>query len=114
ASLYSSRLGATIPHDLPVQAALAAKGSVGSALVAAQSLVRAGLAIPGHQLAVAATGAFLHSLRGGCTVAGVVALVGAAFAVVFRPARPGLTTLRPAPALDGQGGAASLEPGQAV
>ena len=91
ASLYASRLGSTIPHGLPLQAALAAKGSVGSALVAAQHLGAAGLAVPGRALASAAIGAFLHSLQGGCTVAGLVALGGSALAAAFLPARPGLT-----------------------
>ena len=91
ASLYASRLGSTIPDGLPLQAALAAKGSVGSALVAAQHLGAAGLAVPGRALASAAIGAFLHSLQGGCTVAGLVALGGSALAAAFLPARPGLT-----------------------
>jgi hypothetical protein len=84
ASLYANRLGATIPRGFPVQAALAAKGSVGSALVAAQHL-----GASGHALASAAIGAFLHSLSGGCSVAGVVALGGSALAAAFLPARPG-------------------------
>src|SRR2546430_16904099 len=43
ASLYGHRLGTTIPQDLPQQAAAAAKGSVGGALVAAKTLGDAGL-----------------------------------------------------------------------
>src|SRR5437763_3822970 len=73
ASLYGSRLGATIPHGLPAGAALAAKGSVGGALVAAKSLGQAGLAGPAHALAAAATGAFLHSLEGALRLASGVA-----------------------------------------
>src|SRR5204863_6076425 len=61
ASLYSSRLGTTIPPDLPLQAAAAAKGSVGGALVAAQGLQQAGLPVPAQALATSAIDAFLHS-----------------------------------------------------
>ena len=100
ASLYASRLGTTIPHGLPIQAALAAKGSVGGALVAAQGLGRAGLAIPAHNLSVAAIGAFLHSLHGGCTVAGVVALGGAIMAAALLPSRPGAARPRSEPVAD--------------
>jgi hypothetical protein len=100
ASLYASRLGTTIPHGLPIQAALAAKGSVGGALVAAQGLGRAGLAIPAHNLSVAAIGAFLHSLQGGCTVAGVVALGGAIMAAALLPSRPGAARPRSEPVAD--------------
>src|SRR5439155_5527552 len=67
ASLYGSRISATIPHGIPLHAALVSKGSVGGALVAAQSLGRAGLAIPAHALSAAAIGAFLHSLAGALT-----------------------------------------------
>ena len=88
ASLYASHLGATLPHGIPLRDALAAKGSVGGALVAAQNLGRAGLVIPGHDLSVAAIGAFLHSFAGGCRVAGVVAAGGAVLAAALLPARP--------------------------
>jgi hypothetical protein len=89
ASLYSSHLGLTIPHDIPLQAAVAAKGSVGGALIAAQKLGRAGLAISAHHLTLAAIGAFLHSLSGALRVAGSVALAGAVMAAALLPSRPG-------------------------
>jgi hypothetical protein len=92
ASLYGSRIGATIPHDIPLKAAIAAKGSVGGALVAAQSLTRAGFAIPAHALSAAAIGSFLHSLAGALTVAGSVALAGAIMAAALLPSRPGKTS----------------------
>jgi hypothetical protein len=88
ASLYSSRLGATLVHGIPPQAALAAKGSVGSALVAAQNLGRAGLVIPGRHLAASAIGAFLHAMAWAVGVAGVVAFGGAVLAAALLPARP--------------------------
>jgi hypothetical protein len=91
ASLYASRLGATIPHDIPTHAALAAKGSLGGALIAAQSLGRAGLVVPAHHLSAAAVGAFLHSFAGSLRVAGAVAFGGAVMAATLLPSRPALT-----------------------
>src|SRR5438270_1324401 len=88
ASLYGTRLASTIPHGLPAGAALAAKGSVGGALVAAKSLGHAGLAGPAHALAAAATGAFLHSLQGALRLASGVAFGGALLAAALLPARP--------------------------
>jgi EmrB/QacA subfamily drug resistance transporter len=87
-SLYGSRLGTTIPHELPLQAAAAAKGSVGGALVAAKSLGAAGLAAPAQSLVTAAVGAFLHSLEGALRVAGGIGLLGAVMAAALLPARP--------------------------
>jgi EmrB/QacA subfamily drug resistance transporter len=83
ASLYHSRLTATIPPHLPAQAIVAARGSVGGALVAAKSAGGAG-----HALANAAVGAFLHSVSGALKVAGAVALAGAVMATLLLPARP--------------------------
>src|SRR4051794_9853862 len=88
ASIYSSRLGSTIPHDLPQQAAAAAKGSVGGALVAAKSMSAAGLVAPAQHLVNAAVGAFLDSVEGALHVAGGVALAGAVMAGFLLPARP--------------------------
>ena len=88
ASLYSSRLGTIIPHNLPLQVAVGAKGSFGGALVAAQSLAQAGAAIPAHALRVASTSAFLHSLSGSLIVAGSVAMGGAIMAAALLPSRP--------------------------
>jgi hypothetical protein len=87
-SLYGNRLGTTLPPDLPQQAALAAKGSVGGALVAAQGLQHAGLTTVAHGLSAAAIGAFLHSLSGSLRVAGIVALGGALMAAALLPSRP--------------------------
>ena len=83
ASLYGSRLTATLPPHLPAQAAAVAHGSVGGALVVAKS---AGAA--GQTLANAAVGAFLHSVSGSLKVAGAVALAGAIMAALLLPARP--------------------------
>jgi EmrB/QacA subfamily drug resistance transporter len=91
ASLYGHRLGSTIPSGLPADAAHAANGSIGGALVAAQSLRHAGLAGPARDLTDAATGAFLHSFSGSLVVAGAIALAGALMAAILLPSRPGIT-----------------------
>ena len=83
ASLYGDRLSSTLPRGLPAQAAAAAKGSVGSALIAAKSMGAAG-----HALTTSAVGAFEHSLSGALHVAGAVALLGAVMAALLLPARP--------------------------
>ena len=88
ASLYGSRLAATIPAHLPAQATAAARGSVGGALVASHVLARAGQSVAAGRLGDAAVGAFLHSLAGGVRVAGSVAFAGAILAAALLPARP--------------------------
>jgi EmrB/QacA subfamily drug resistance transporter len=88
ASLYSTRLGATIPPNLPLQAATAAKGSIGGALVAAGALQHAGLTTAAHGLSSAAIGAFLHALAGSLRLAGTIALAGSVMALALLPARP--------------------------
>jgi hypothetical protein len=88
ASLYSNRLDQSIPRHLPAQAANAADGSVGGALVAAQTLQHAGLAGPAHQLSTAASDAFIHSLNGTYPILGAIALAGAVMAAVLLPSRP--------------------------
>ena len=88
ASLFGSRLAATLPAHLPGPAVAAAKGSVGGALIAAHGLARAGLAGQAQQLSSAAVHAFLYSQRGGCLVAAGVAFLGALLAAALLPARP--------------------------
>jgi hypothetical protein len=100
ASLYSSRLGATIPPGLPAQAAAVAKGSVGGALVAAKSLQQAGLAGPAHALSTSAVGAFLHSLAGSLRVAGSISLAGALMAAGLLPSRPAQPAIDVEPAVE--------------
>jgi EmrB/QacA subfamily drug resistance transporter len=107
ASLYTSRLDEKIPRHLPAQAVNAAEGSVGGALVAAQTLQHAGLAGPAHQLSTAASDAFIHSLNGTYPILGVIAFAGAVFAAAFLPSRPKAATVddvqpgsQPEPAVD--------------
>jgi hypothetical protein len=88
ASLYGSRLAALLPAGLPAQATAAAHGSVGGALVAAQTLARAGHAAVAGGLATGAINAFIHAMSGGVRVAGSVAFAGAIVAAVFLPSRP--------------------------
>jgi EmrB/QacA subfamily drug resistance transporter len=103
ASLYTSRLAQSIPSGLPSQVVLAAKGSVGGALVAAQALGQAGQAVPGQALAASAVGAFLHSFSWSLRAAGLVAFGGAILAATLLPSRPGREA-------DGTAEVLSLEP----
>ena len=88
ASLYASRLSATLPARLPQAAVSAARGSVGGAVIASHRLAQLGRGAAAHDLANAATQAFLHSLSGGCLVAAGVAVAGALVAALLLPARP--------------------------
>ena len=88
ASLYSSKLAATLPSGIPGRAAAAAHGSVGGAVAAAQALGRAGQEGLAGLLHHAGILAFLHSFAGGCLVASAVAAAGALLAGSLLPARP--------------------------
>ena len=88
ASLYRNHLASSVPHGLSPQAAVAAKGSIGGALVAANGLRAAGLAAPAHGLSTAAIGAFLDSMAGSFRIAGAIAIAGAVMAAVLLPSRP--------------------------
>jgi EmrB/QacA subfamily drug resistance transporter len=87
-SLYANHLGSTLPGGLPPDAAHAAKGSLGGALVAAQGLAHSGATAAAHSLDLAAVGAFLHGFSGSLRVAGAITLVGAVLAATWLPARP--------------------------
>jgi hypothetical protein len=88
ASLYTSRLAATLPAGLPARAISAARGSVGGAVIAARKTSQAGFPELGSRLKDAAILAFLHSFAGACLVAGAVAAAGALVAIFLLPARP--------------------------
>ena len=88
ASMYSTRLGVTLPAALPAPVVAAAEGSVGGALVAAQALGRAGAMVAARALDASAVQAFLHAFRGALEVAGTVAIAGGLFAARFLPSRP--------------------------
>jgi hypothetical protein len=88
ASLYGSRLAATLPPALPARAVAGAKGSFGGAIIASDQLSKLGFHHAAQGLAHSATNAFLYSLSGGCRVAGGVAIAGAVLAIAFLPARP--------------------------
>jgi hypothetical protein len=95
ASLYTSRLTALLPSDLPDRAVAVAKGSVGGAEAAAQQLSRAGLAGPGHRLADAAAAAFMYSLTRACLVAAGAAAGGVLLVAFWLP--PARAPSRPTP-----------------
>src|SRR5229473_6136281 len=103
ASVYGSRLTATMPASVPGRVAAIAHQSVGAAYIAAGKIAALGHPVLGHALQHASTSAFLRGLTIGCLVAGAVAAVGALLAVLFLPAQPAqpIQLARPAgPAAD--------------
>jgi EmrB/QacA subfamily drug resistance transporter len=88
ASVYGSRLTATIPAAVPGRAAAIAHQSIGAAYVAAGKLAALGHPALGLALQHASANAFLRGLTVGILVAGGVAAVGAVLTVRFLPAQP--------------------------
>ena len=88
ASVYGSRLTATMPASVPGRVAAIAHQSVGAAYVAAGKIAALGHPVLGQALQHASTNAFLRGLTIGCLVAGAVAAAGALLAVLFLPAQP--------------------------
>jgi EmrB/QacA subfamily drug resistance transporter len=88
ASVYGSRLTATMPASVPGRVAAIAHQSVGAAYVAASRIAALGHPLLGQALQHASTNAFLRGLTIGCIVAGAVAAAGALLAVLFLPAQP--------------------------
>jgi EmrB/QacA subfamily drug resistance transporter len=88
ASVYGSRLAATMPAGVPGRVAVIAHQSVGAAYVAAGQIAGLGHPILGQALRHASADAFLRGLVVGCIVAGAVAAAGALMAVLFLPAQP--------------------------
>jgi EmrB/QacA subfamily drug resistance transporter len=99
ASVYGSRLTATLPAGLPGRVAAIAHQSVGAAYVAAGKIAALGHPALGQGLQHASTGAFLRGLIVGSLVAGGVAAAGGVLAVLFLPAQPAAApAVEPAPA----------------
>jgi EmrB/QacA subfamily drug resistance transporter len=88
ASVYGSRLTATIPAAVPGRIAAIAHQSVGAAYTAAGKIAALGRPALGLALQHAAANAFLRGLTIGVLVAGGVAAAGAILAVLFLPAQP--------------------------
>jgi EmrB/QacA subfamily drug resistance transporter len=88
ASVYGSRLTATLPAHVPGPVAALAHQSVGAAYAAADKIAALGHPALGQALQHASTNAFLRGLTVGALVAGGVAAAGALLAVVFLPAQP--------------------------
>jgi hypothetical protein len=88
ASVYGSRLTATIPAAVPGRAAAIAHQSIGAAYAAAGRIGALGHPALGLALQHASTNAFLRGLTVGVLVAGGVAAAGAVLAVLFLPAQP--------------------------
>jgi hypothetical protein len=88
ASVYESRLTATMPAGVPGRVAASAHQSVGAAYVAASKIAALGHPALGQELQLASTNAFLRGLAVGCLVTGGVAAAGALLAVLFLPSQP--------------------------
>jgi len=88
ASIYGSRLTATMPAAVPSRIAAIAHQSVGAAYAAAGKIAALGHPALGQALHLVSTNAFLRGLTIGALVAGGVAAVGAVLAVLFLPAQP--------------------------
>jgi hypothetical protein len=88
ASLYGSKLTASLPKHFPSGLSAVAHQSVGAAIAVSSHLSAAGLSHLGAAVHLAAFDAFLHGISVGCLVAGGVALLGALIAIVFLPAQP--------------------------
>jgi len=88
ASVYGSRLTATLPARVPGPVAAIAHQSVGAAYAAADKIAALGHPALGQALQHASTNAFLRGLTVGSLVAGGVAAAGALLAAVFLPAQP--------------------------
>jgi hypothetical protein len=92
ASVYGSRLTATMPARVPGPVASLAHQSIGAAYAAAGQIAALGHPVLGQALQHASTNAFLRGLTVGSLVAGGVAAAGALLAVVFLPAQPATPT----------------------
>jgi len=88
ASVYGSRLSATLPSGLPGRVTTLAHQSVGAAYAAAGKITAIGHPVLGSAVQHAAANAFLRGLTIGSLVAGGVAAMGAILAGVFLPAQP--------------------------
>jgi EmrB/QacA subfamily drug resistance transporter len=88
ASVYGSRLTATLPPAVPGRVAAIAHQSVGAAYAAAGRAAALGHPALGQVLQHASASAFLRGLTVGSLVAGGVAAAGAILAVLFLPAQP--------------------------
>jgi hypothetical protein len=92
ASVYASRLTATMPVAVPGRIAAIAHQSVGAAYAVAGKIAALGHPALGQALHYVSTNAFLRGLTIGALVAGGVAAVGAVLAVLFLPAQPATAT----------------------
>jgi EmrB/QacA subfamily drug resistance transporter len=88
ASVYGSRLTATMPARVTGPVAALAHQSVGAAYAAAGKIAALGHPALGQALHDTSTNAFLRGLTVASLVAGGVAAAGALLAVVFLPAQP--------------------------
>jgi EmrB/QacA subfamily drug resistance transporter len=88
ASVYASRLTATMPAHIPGPIVSIAHQSAGAAYTAAGQIAALGHPALAQALQHAAANAFLRGLTVSALVAGAVAAAGAILAVLFLPAQP--------------------------
>jgi EmrB/QacA subfamily drug resistance transporter len=88
ASLYNTRLGATLPDTLPGPLKAQAKDSIGGAYGVVGQLAARGQSASADLVHQAANGAFDHGVAVACVVAGAVAIAGALLSAAFLPAQP--------------------------
>jgi EmrB/QacA subfamily drug resistance transporter len=105
ASIYGSRLTATMPAGVPGPVAAVAHQSVGAAYTAAGKIAALGQPALGQALRDVSTNAFLRGLTIGSLVAGAVAAAGALLAVLFLPAQPAQLARPVSPTADEAGAA---------
>jgi EmrB/QacA subfamily drug resistance transporter len=110
ASVYGSRLTATMPASVPGTVAAIAHQSVGAAYVAAGQIAALGDPALGQALQQASASAFLRGLTISCLVAAGVAAAGALLAVLFLPAQPARPAAPAADQAETAGGAHETGP----
>jgi hypothetical protein len=88
ASLYASRLTATLPPHLPMPVVDAARSSAGAALAIAHHLTYGAHLALGAAVHAATAGAFIHGLTVACLASGAIACAGAVMAFAQLPAHP--------------------------
>ena len=98
ASLYSSRLTATLPNRLSPRLAAIAHNSAGAALTIADQARRAGHPVLAAGIHQAASSAFFHGLSAACLLAAGISAAGALLPLFLLPAHPGQPVREAVPA----------------
>jgi EmrB/QacA subfamily drug resistance transporter len=100
ASLYSSRLTATLPASLSTRDAAMARNSAGAALTLAAEAGQNGHRALAAAIQSATSNAFFHGLSAACLLAAGISAVGAILALLLLPAHPSSEPSEPIDAAD--------------